>query len=61
MNARFAAAALAALSWLVISPPAAARDFRENLSTELQALRQVREGRNTFRYADSRPTARGSI
>jgi hypothetical protein len=42
-------AALAALSILTIT--AGATDLRRNFGTELNALQQVREGRDTFRYA----------
>jgi hypothetical protein len=42
-------AALAALS--ILSITAGATDLRRNFGTELNALQQVREGRDTFRYA----------
>src|SRR5689334_13582109 len=48
MNTR-ALAALAALSFFSVA--ASATDFPHDFSTEFNALRQVQEGRNTFRYA----------
>ncbi len=47
MKSRFALAAVAAL----LSSLAVATDFPHDFSAEAHALRQVREGRNTFRYA----------
>ena len=48
MNIRVIAA-LAAIS--IFSVTATATDFPRDFSTELNAIHQVREGRNTFRYA----------
>src|SRR6188768_3049225 len=48
MNTR-AIAALAALSFLSVT--ASATDFPRDFSTEFNAIHQVREGRQTFRYA----------
>jgi hypothetical protein len=51
MKTRALMAALAALPLLGSWSAAEARDFSNDFSTETQALRQVREGRETFRYA----------
>jgi len=47
MNMKHMAAAAAAL----FASLAGATDFSNDISTEIHAVRQVREGRNTFRYA----------
>jgi hypothetical protein len=52
MKTRAIIAALAAFPLLLFSVAAAeATDFRRDFSTEVNAVRQVQEGRNTFRYA----------
>ena len=52
MKTRATVAALAALPFLLLSGLAAeATDFRRDFSTEVHAVQQVQEGRNTFRYA----------
>ena len=52
MNTRAIGAALAALPLLYGSWVAAeGRELRRDFSTEINAIRQVQEGRNTFRYA----------
>jgi hypothetical protein len=52
MKTRAIGAALAALPLLYGSWVAAeARDLRRDFSTEINAIRQLQEGRNTFRYA----------
>ena len=47
MKTRITAAVIAAL----LSAPAGARDVKRDIAPELNALRQVREGRETFRYS----------
>ncbi len=49
MKTRIQVAATAAL--LSAATGARARDFSRDFTTELHALKQVREGRETFRYA----------
>jgi len=51
METRLTAAAIAALSFLIFPEAAEAKDPPASIATEIQALRQVREGRNTFRHA----------
>ncbi len=52
MKSRAIIAALAAFPLLLFSVAAAeATDFRRDFGTEVNAVRQVQEGRNTFRYA----------